>query len=115
MINYHAFVRSLCKSGEDIVAQFTPERAHIVHMAMGMSGEAGELLDSVKKTVIYNKPIDRENIIEELGDMYWYMTGMMDYLGVTIQDVVEANVDKLRKRYPDAYTDTAAQKRADKQ
>ena len=55
---YGAMVHSLAKPGIDIVKQLTPYNANLLHMAVGISGEAGELLDAVKKSVIYNKPLD---------------------------------------------------------
>jgi hypothetical protein len=76
MIEYGEMVRRLAKDGEEIVANLTPEKARMWHHATGISGEAGELLDAIKKVMIYNKPLDRENVIEELGDLEWYMEGL---------------------------------------
>lgn len=114
-LNYALVVSKLAKSGEDITAQLTPEMAHLWHMATGVSGEAGELLDAVKKSAIYGKTLDVENLIEELGDLEFYMEGVRQFLGVTREEVLEANVSKLSKRYPNLeYSNEAAQKRADK-
>jgi NTP pyrophosphatase (non-canonical NTP hydrolase) len=86
----------------------------LLHAAVGTSGEAGELLDAVKKHWVYNKPLDRTNVIEELGDLEFYMAAMRLVLGVSRDQVLQANVDKLCKRYPAGYTDAAAAARADK-
>ena len=51
-------------------------------MVVGVSGEAGELLDAVKKAVIYRKPLDLENVIEELGDLEFYMEGLRQGLEI---------------------------------
>ncbi len=84
-------------------------------MAIGISGEAGELLDAIKKQVIYRKPLDRENVLEELGDLEFYMEGIRQGLGITREQCLAANIAKLGKRYEGMrYTDTAAQERADK-
>jgi NTP pyrophosphatase (non-canonical NTP hydrolase) len=86
-----------------------------MHMAIGISGEAGELLDAIKKQVIYRKPLDRENVLEELGDLEFYMEGIRQGLGITREQCLAANIAKLGKRYEGMrYTDTAAQERADK-
>lgn len=85
-----------------------------MHAAIGISGEAGELLDMVKKSWVYGKPIDRENAIEELGDIEFYMQVMRTRLCVSREAVIEANRDKLELRYPSGYTDEAALRRADK-
>ena len=63
-LEHSAMVRALAKSGETIRKELTASDAHIVHMAMGISGEAGELLDAIKKNVVYRKILDRNNVIE---------------------------------------------------
>ena len=98
---------------EFVAARFT-KRQGLLHCAVGISGEAGELLDAVKKLWVYGKPLDRMNAIEELGDIEWYMQAMRDLIGVTREDVIAANVEKLTKRYPVKYTDELAVARLDK-
>lgn len=114
-IKHEELVARLAKSGADIIAQLTPEAAHHLHMAVGVSGEAGELLDAVKKSAIYCKPIDMENVIEELGDIEFYMEGLRASLGITREQTLQANIEKLSKRYSSlSYSNEAAQERADK-
>lgn len=114
-ITHPQLVTQLSKSGADIVAEMTSSKAHAIHMAVGISGESGELLDAIKKAVIYNKPLDRENVVEELGDLEFYMEGLRQGLGITRQETLEANISKLSKRYHSlTYTDRHAQERADK-
>lgn len=114
-INHSEMVKGLCKPGDLILKEFTALDAHNLHMAVGISGEAGELLDAIKKAVIYRKPIDRENVIEELGDMEFYMEGLRQGLNITREETIRDNIDKLGKRYEGhTYTDAAAKKRADK-
>lgn len=114
-VQYDILVKALLKSGEDIQASLTASEANLVHLALGISGEAGEVLDAIKKAAIYNKPLDRENIIEELGDLEFYMEGLRQAIGVTREEVIEANVQKLGKRYASGkYSDKQAQDRADK-
>jgi NTP pyrophosphatase (non-canonical NTP hydrolase) len=108
-------VKALVKPGEAIIASLTPEKADALHMAVGVAGESGELLDAIKKYVIYNKDVDLENVIEELGDLEFYMEGLRQRLGITRQETLAANIVKLSKRYKAAtYSDKAAQERADK-
>jgi NTP pyrophosphatase (non-canonical NTP hydrolase) len=115
MIKHNEMVAALCKKGEDIIAAMTPDSAHILHMAVGISGEAGELLDAVKKHTIYNKPIDRENVIEELGDLEFYMEGLIQRLGITREETIKGNIIKLGERYKRfEYSDAQAIARADK-
>lgn len=106
---------ALAKDGEDIVKNLTPEQANLWHMATGVSGEAGELLDAIKKHVIYQKPLDVENVKEELGDMLFYMSNLMQSVGLSFEEVLQHNVDKLSVRYSSgSYSNKQAQERADK-
>lgn len=107
LLFYREFVAALAKP-------MGSETLDILHAAVGVSGEAGELLDAVKKTWAYNKPLDRENIVEELGDLRFYMQHLMNVLRITEQEVLEGNVRKLQVRYANGYSDKAAQDRADK-
>lgn len=105
----------LAKPGQQIVSEMTAAKAHLLHMAVGVSGEAGELLDAVKKHVIYGKELDVENVIEELGDIYFYMQGLMNELGLTRDQAIRENIKKLSKRYSSGtYSNQQAQERADK-
>ena len=85
------------------------------HVALGVAGETGELVDAIKKHTVYGKQFDRENIIEELGDLRFYIQAMQNILGITESEVLQANANKLAKRYRGLkYTDQAAIDRADK-
>lgn len=102
---------------EFVDARFTKRHTGddgLMHCAAGISGEAGELLDAIKKTWVYGKALDRDNIVEELGDIEWYMEALRGLLGVTRDEVIAANVAKLEKRYPTHYTDELALARLDK-
>lgn len=90
------------------------QAADLSHAALGVAGEAGEFCDAVKKHAVYGKPLDAENAAEELGDLLWYVALGCSALGVNMGDVMADNISKLRKRYPDKYTDTDALARADK-
>lgn len=75
---------------------------NLMHMAAGISGEAGEVLDGIKKTFAYGKPIDRAHMIEELGDTLFYINGMIALLDTSWDEVLTTNIKKLEARYPDA-------------
>lgn len=107
-------VQRTCKHPDAVHVGLDGPKAHLIHMLMGITGEAGELMDAVKKHVIYNKPLDLANVIEELGDIEWYMQGLRVALDLDREDVLLYNIEKLKKRYPEAYSDSAAQIRADK-
>jgi NTP pyrophosphatase (non-canonical NTP hydrolase) len=108
-------VNALAKPGEAIIESLTPSKAHLLHMAVGICGEAGELIDAVKKHVVYGKEIDIENVIEELGDIEFYMAGLRERLGIERMTTIRHNIGKLTVRYEGLkYSDKAAQDRADK-
>ena len=113
---YRSFVRSLCKAGSIIAAELSPDDAHRLHMAVGASGEAGELLDAVKKACIYRKPLNVANVREECGDILFYVTGLLDSIGCNLDEVISENMTKLSTRYQSmAFSNAAAIARVDKQ
>lgn len=89
-------------------------QGRMVHASMGIAGEAGEVVDAVKKTWIYGKQLDRENILEECGDLLFYIQALLTENGFTLDNAMAHNVAKLSIRYPEGYTDQAAIDRADK-
>lgn len=114
-MTHQELVRLLAKPGRDICDTMSPSMMHNLHMAVGICGEAGELIDAIKKAAVYNKPLDRENVIEELGDLEFYMEGLRQQLSISREETLTNNVSKLLKRYEDGkYSDRAAQDRADK-
>lgn len=114
-IKHDEMVKALVKDGATIAREIDANDAHLMHMAIGVSGEAGELLDAIKKRVIYRKELDRENVMEELGDIEFYLEGLRQGLGITREQCLVANILKLGKRYVGLkYSDQAAQERKDK-
>lgn len=97
--------------------QFNHQPTDLVHAALGLATEAGEFTTEVKRAFIYDKPISQEmvdHMAEELGDVLWYVALAAEHLGVSMNRIAEANIAKLRQRFPDAYSDLAAEARADK-
>ncbi len=114
-IIFSEMVTALVKKGQDILNEMTEEQADLLHMGVGVSGESGELLDAIKKHTIYGKPLDRENVIEELGDLEFYMERIRQIIDVTRDETIAANIAKLGKRYSNGtYSNEQAQARADK-
>jgi NTP pyrophosphatase (non-canonical NTP hydrolase) len=87
---------------------------NLVHAAMGLSGEAGEFTDCVKKYAIYGQSLDSKNAAEELGDLMWFVALACDTLGVSMGQIAAQNIAKLQKRYPEKYSDAHATQRLDK-
>ena len=80
---------------------FPSER--LLTAAVGMSAEAGEFTEIVKKIVFQGKPVNEENLFHmkrELGDIMWYVAQACMGLNTSIDEIIEMNVEKLEKRYP---------------
>lgn len=105
----------LCKTDRQLYQELdVSNELHYMHMAMGIATECGELIDALKKATIYKQELDRENIIEELGDLLFYLSGLTSRLDITLEEVVDANCKKLNKRYPIGFTTHHAKARLDK-
>ena len=73
-----------------------PDECKVVYPALGLCGEAGEVAEKVKKNIRDGKSLDGVGL--ELGDVLWYISALADDLGVSLEDVVKANVNKLYSR-----------------
>lgn len=69
----------------------------------GLNGEAGECIDILKKVEFQGHEFDRNRLIDELGDVLWYVAQTATGLEISLEDVARYNIDKLRKRYPDGF------------
>lgn len=93
----------------------TPEKAALLHAAIGIAGEAAEILDAVCSFVSgHSEKLDFPNVLEESGDLEFYHEDLRFNVGFSREEALMHNNDKLATRYPEGYTDQAAQERADK-
>ena len=76
----------------------------ITNWTLGLTGEAGEVANIIKKTVFHGHDFDRGAIKDELGDCIWYIARMADSMGIPLSEIAEHNLNKLRKRYPDGFS-----------
>lgn len=82
--------------------------------ALGIVGEAGEVADHVKKVLGHGHAMDRDKLVKELGDVLWYLAALSNHIGVPLNEVATANVDKLRERYPDGFNQERSRNREPK-
>lgn len=75
----------------------------ILNGVLGLGGESGECLDIVKKHLFQGHELDTEHLAEELGDVAWYLAVSAHAIGTDLESILQGNVDKLRKRYPDGF------------
>jgi NTP pyrophosphatase (non-canonical NTP hydrolase) len=85
----------------------------LVWCAIGLTGEAGEVAEVIKKGVFHQHGLDREKLLKEIGDTLWYLAGLCSVLDVDISTVMEQNIEKLRIRYPDGFSAEASRRRVD--
>ena len=84
------------------------------NMCMGLAGETGETVDIFKKHIYQGKDLDINDVIEEIGDILWYIANLCNVNKITMKECMESNVEKLRKRYPNGFSIKDALERADK-
>lgn len=107
IIGYPAFVALLFKQESF--------RHMVDHARGGICEEAGELSTCLKRHVVYGQPLDRDNLVEELGDLRFFMQAVMNIFQIGEQEILQANADKLSIRYKKlAFSEAAALSRADK-
>ena len=87
--------------------------AQLINGVLGLTGEAGEVSDLVKKGIFHEKGIDLEHLKKELGDCAWYLAMICDACGFTLDDVMQTNIDKLKARYPQGFDTYRANNRAE--
>lgn len=75
----------------------------MANAALGLTGEAGEVADEIKKFLFHGHPLNPEKVVKELGDVLWYVALMADLLNVSLDFVMEHNIEKLKRRYPDGF------------
>jgi len=72
--------------------------------SMGVGSEAGEILEHVKHHFYHAHRFDEEHMKKEIGDCLWYLAALASFCGLSLEDVIEGNVAKLQKRYPDGFS-----------
>ena len=82
--------------------------ADLVHSALGLVTEAGEVADVAKKMIAYGKIPDEVNIQEELGDLMFYLADICTKRGYSFANILTTNIKKLENRYPEKFTNEAA-------
>ena len=85
----------------------------LINGVMGLCGESGEAIDIVKKHLAQGHDLDREGLIKELGDIAWYLAETATALDVTLEEVLERTIDKLRKRYPEGFDSEKSRNRTE--
>lgn len=85
----------------------------LINGVMGLCGESGEAIDIVKKHLHQGHALDKEHLKEELGDIAWYLASTSYALGLDLDDVLSANIAKLKRRFPEGFSTEASENRED--
>lgn len=85
----------------------------LINSVMGLCGESGEAIDIVKKWLAQGHDLDKDRLIKELGDIAWYLAEAATALDVQLEDVLQANIDKLKQRYPEGFDKERSLTRSD--
>lgn len=89
------------------MASLNPElkgRDVLINSVMGLCGESGEAIDIVKKWLAQGHLLDKAHLASELGDVAWYLAEAATALGLDLEDILQANLDKLERRYPEGFS-----------
>lgn len=97
--------------GYELKRGHTEKMVNLLHASMGLSTEAAEFTDALKKHIFYGKELDEVNLKEEIGDILWYAAIALEALGSDFESVMQTNIDKLSARYPDKFTEELAENR----
>ncbi len=92
--------QEFCSKG---VLPATLEREPIVGFALGLVGETGEVVDDIKKRIYHGRDISVLHTMEELGDVMWYIANICNVYNISLQEVIDFNVKKLKARYQEMY------------
>lgn len=77
----------------------------LINGALGLTGEAGEVADIIKKHVFHGHDMDKDEIIKELGDVCWYVALLSYAIDIPLEDILQKNIDKLKRRYPEGFSE----------
>ena len=87
------------------------KRDVLINSVMGLCGESGEAIDIVKKWMAQGHELDKERLKKELGDIAWYLAEAATALDMNLEDILQANIEKLKNRYPEGFSSERSQVR----
>ena len=103
---FHRKIRqSLLRSD---VAEELYNPGELLNGALGLTGEAGEVADMIKKHIFHGHDLHTEDLVKELGDVCWYLALLCNAIGIQLEDVMIENIEKLKRRYPEGFSSEAS-------
>lgn len=89
----------------------TKQEDLLLNSAMGLCGEAGEVIDLIKKEKFHGHELDKNELIKELGDVAWYLAQAATALDIYLEDILQVNLNKLALRYPNGFSEKNSKNR----
>ena len=89
------------------------QEQNLINGCLGLAGETGEVSDIVKKYMFQGHQLEKEKILDECSDVLWYLTLTVKSIGYSLNDVMEHNIEKLKKRYPNGFEEERSINRAE--
>ena len=86
------------------ITPLNSQEYRVAHAVLGIVDESGELAKALKARMWYGKPLDVINLQEEVSDVLWYVSLLLDAIGSSYEEVMTKNIAKLRVRYPEKFT-----------
>lgn len=83
----------------------------VLNGCLGLTGEAGEVSDMIKKWIFHQKELDAEHLKKEIGDVMWYVAMICESMDFNLDEILQMNVDKLKARYPEGFDTVRANNR----
>lgn len=111
--DYARFVGDLAAPAGPILDRLHPYQITLLHAAIGLASEAGEILDEVKKHVFYGAHLNFDAMHKEQGDLEWYAQLLRNVIGKNREEILRSNVEKLMKRHPNGFSTESALAKAD--
>jgi len=104
-----SFIRTRVVAGyEDAIKFVGYDPGALINGALGITGEAGEVADMIKKHVFHGHGLDTDALVKEIGDVCWYVALLCTAIGVDMASVMEKNIEKLKTRYPEGFSEEAS-------
>ena len=75
----------------------------LINSAMGLCGESGEVIDLIKKHLFQGHELNKDDLLKELGDVAWYLAEAAYALDVSLEEICQKNIEKLKKRFPEGF------------
>ena len=80
----------------------------LLNGALGLTGEAGEVVDIIKKHIFHGHALYIDELVKELGDVLWYVALISEAIGKSLDTIMEVNIEKLKNRYPEGFSESAS-------